>query len=249
MVSVTDRVILITGTGSGIGHALATRFTDDGALVVGCDLPDKVEASPSVSALALEADVRDPAQLAGVVSAAVAKFGRVDALIANAGLGRRASIEDGKWSDFTDVVDVNLYGVMHSIRAVLPAMRNQGAGRIVSLVSRNAEFCPPKLAAYNMTKAAVIALTRTLAHELRGTDILANNLIPGPSKTPMNPNGTIDPGDCYPTAKLLVTLPSGGPAGRTFYEEHEYPVYAKFSSDGTAAVVHDNERARLATPS
>lgn len=228
------RTILVTGAATGIGRALAARFRADGASVVGCDLPSRIEEIGDAADLALPADVTKPADVTDAVAKAVEAFGTIDALIANAGLGRRATIEDAAWTDIAEVVDVNLFGVLHCMRAVLPVMRAQGHGRIVSLVSRNAEFCPPKLVGYNVSKAAVVALTRTLAHELGGIDVLANNLIPGPTRTEMNPSGDLEPDACYPTARMLVTLPPGGPNGRTFYIEREYPMYERFSADGMA---------------
>jgi NAD(P)-dependent dehydrogenase (short-subunit alcohol dehydrogenase family) len=247
-VTVTDLTILITGAGSGIGHGLAGRFRADGANVVGCDLEPQLAGCDEVCDLSMAADVRDPAQLAAVVATATEKFGAVDGLIANAGLGRRATIAGAEWADLADVIDVNLLGVMHSVRAVLPQMLERGTGRIAVVVSRNAEFCPPKLGAYNVSKAGVIALTRTLAHELRKTDVLVNNLIPGPTLTTMNPNGTLETDACYPTARMLMTLPAGGPSGRTFYEEADYPMWSRFSSEGTAGVVHEHELAQPPRP-
>jgi len=239
---VNDMTILITGAGSGIGHGLANRFRAEGATVVGCDLESQLAGCLEVCDLAVAADVRDPDQVSGVVTAAVEKFGSVDGLIANAGLGRRVTVADANWEDLADVIEVNLYGVLHSIRAVLPQMIERGTGRIVSLVSRSAEFCLPNLAGYNISKAGVIALTRTLANELRRTDVLVNNLIPGPTNTAMNPQGTLVTDACYPTARMLMALAAGGPSGRTFYEEADYPIYARFSSHSTAAVVHENEQ-------
>jgi NAD(P)-dependent dehydrogenase (short-subunit alcohol dehydrogenase family) len=112
-------------------------------------------------------------------------------------------------------------------------MRRQGRGRIVNLASRNAEFCPPGSLAYTASKAAVIALTRTLAHELAGAgaDILVNNLLPGITRTAMNPIDGRDPEQCYSTARLMATLPSGGPTGRTFTDDEEYPMYSGFADD------------------
>lgn len=240
---VRDHTILITGAGAGIGRALAEHFRADGANVVGFDLESHAAAAKEVCDLAVAGDVRNPEQLADAVARTVRQFGGLTAVIANAGLGRRATIEDGDWADIQDVLEVNLLGVVHTVRAALPVMRQAGFGRIVSLVSRNAEFCPARLGAYNMSKAAVVAMTRTLAHEIRDVDVLANNLIPGPSRTEMNPKAEGDPGACYPTARMLVELPAGGPTGRTFYRSAEYEMYARFGED-TAAIVHDNELAR-----
>lgn len=213
-------VVLVTGAGSGIGEAVARRFREDGWTVAGCDLE-----APGDCDLPFACDVTDAAELQRIVE----QIGRIDALIANAGLGRRARIEDAEWQDIERVVEVNLFGVIHSARAVLPAMRAQGYGRIVNVCSRNAEICPPGLVGYNVSKAGVAAFTRTLSRELEDVDILVNNLIPGPTATAMNPRGTRPPEQCYPTVKMLATLPAGGPSGRTFFDEQEYPLFGRFS--------------------
>jgi NAD(P)-dependent dehydrogenase (short-subunit alcohol dehydrogenase family) len=231
-------VVLITGAGAGIGQALAERFRSDGAVVAGCDLHEQMDGCTAVCDLARPCDVTDAAEVERFVAEVVDAYGRIDALIANAGIGRRGRIDEVPWEDVEGVVRVNLFGVLHSIRAVLPVMKEQGRGRIVSLVSRNAELCPGGLIGYNASKAAVIATTRTLAHELDGTDVLANNLIPGPALTSLNPAGTRDPDSCYPTARMLVTLPAGGPSGKTFFDEREYPMFELF----VKGVRHPRER-------
>lgn len=227
---VSGRVIFITGAATGIGRGLAARFRADGAIVVGTDLASRVGEIGDAADLALAADVTKPEEVATAIAAAVDAHGRVDALIANAGVGERATIEEASWNQIARVVDVNLFGVLHCMRAVLPVMRAQGSGRIVSLVSRNAELCPATLVGYNASKAAVVAVTRTLSRELQGTDILVNNLIPGPTRTEMNPTGTLESDAAYPTARMLVTLPEGGPSGRTFFEERDYKFWERFSS-------------------
>jgi len=229
--SLAGHVVLVTGAGSGIGEAIAAGFRGDSASVVGCDLAAGIERARAVSDLAVECDVTDPDAVAALVAVAIDRFGRVDTLIANAGIGRQASILAAEWGDIEEVVRVNLFGVLHCIRAVLPPMIEQGRGRIAVLSSRNAEFCPGELVGYNASKAAVFATVRTLAHELRtvDADVLVNCMIPGPTRTGMNPAGTQEPAATYPTARFLATLPEGGPCGRTFWNEEEYPVFARFS--------------------
>ena len=215
-------VIAITGAASGIGAGLADRFAEDGWSVAGCDL------DPCTTELAMKADVTDGGDMEAFVTGTLDRFGRLDALIANAGTGRFASIADGEWPDIEDVIRVNLFGVLHSVRAVLRPMRSQGYGRIAVVVSRNAELCPANLVGYNASKASAAAVVRTLSRELEETDILVNGLIPGPTKTPLNPRGTREPDSCYPTAKMLATLPAGGPSGKTFFDEQEYPLFKLF---------------------
>lgn len=229
MEDLRELVVLITGAGSGIGNALARRFRADGASVVGCDLEPSLSAAEEACDLAQVCDVTDPEAVSRLVSTTTERFERLDVLIANAGIGRGGKLADVAWHDIEDVVQVNLFGVMHCFRAALPVMRRQGRGRLIALASRNAEFCPPGLTGYNVSKAGVVALTRTLAHELGDEDILVNNLIPGPTQTPLFPIGDREPDACYPTARMLATLPAGGPTGRTFFDLEDYPVYSRFS--------------------
>ena len=224
-------VIAITGTGSGIGRALAGQFRRDGFVVAGCDLPEHVRADDDACDFSMGCDVSSAEETQAFVDSVIERFGRLDGFIANAGLGRRATIADGDWADIEQVVRVNLFGVLHSFRAALKPMTEAGYGRLVAVASRNAELCPGGLVGYNASKAGVVATVRTLYRELKetGSDILVNNLIPGPSATGMNPTGERDPGSCYPTARMLVTLPEGGPSGRTFFDEQEYPMWSRFS--------------------
>jgi NAD(P)-dependent dehydrogenase (short-subunit alcohol dehydrogenase family) len=120
--------------------------------------------------------------------------------------------------------------VLHTFRAALPHMRAAGRGNLVALVSRNAELCPAGLIGYNASKAAVIASVRTLSRELDGSGIVVNGLVPGPTLTEMNPAGTRPADSCFPTARMLCTLPSDGPTGRTFFDEADYPVFSRFST-------------------
>jgi NAD(P)-dependent dehydrogenase (short-subunit alcohol dehydrogenase family) len=104
-------------------------------------------------------------------------------------------------------------------------MRQQNYGRVVNVISRNAEFNPAGLSGYSTSKAGLWSLTKTAAHETAGTDILVNALIPGPTLTEMNPNGIHGPEVVYPTARMLATLPAGGPSGRAFWNLEEYRMY------------------------
>lgn len=174
--SIDTKVIAITGAGCGIGRGLADRFSADGFRVAACDLSVPTDGSAE---LTMAADVTDPGAMDAFVARTVERFGCLDAVIAKAGIARRGTVEGADWGDIADVVEVDLYGVLHTLRSALRPMRDQGAGRLVVLGSREAEICSPGLVGYSAAKAAVFAVVRTLAHELEGTDILVNVLIPG----------------------------------------------------------------------
>lgn len=227
----TGRIVLVTGAASGLGHAFARLFRGDGASVAGCDMSGRLTESEQVCDLARECDVTDPAQVTELVDAVVERFGRLDALVANAGIARTGPLEDVSWKDVEDVVRVNLFGVLHCLRAVLPVMQAQSYGRIVIVASRNGEFCPPGTIGYNVSKAGVVIAARTLAGELGDRDILVNCMIPGPTLTPMFPRGTRSPDEAYPTVRMLATLPAGGPTGRVFFDLEEYDFFSLFTAE------------------
>ena len=224
-------VVAVTGAGSGIGEALARGFRADGATVAGCDLAGNIAVAESACDLARVADVTDAAEVEAWAAAILSEYGQIDAVVANAGISRHGSVEDARWEDVESIFRVNVFGVLHTVRAVLPAMRSRGRGRVIAVASRTAEFCAPGGMAYASSKAAVIAIIRTLSHELAGTDILANCMFPGIARTAMNPTAGRDPALAYPTARLLATLPAGGPNGKTFADGEEYPMYSEFAAD------------------
>src|SRR5690606_7695475 len=117
--------------------------------------------------LPLVADVTDAAAIQRAVGRALAEFNRLDVLVAGAGVGHRGALADAQWADLETVLRTNLDGVIHSIRAVVPAMRASGGGQIVLLSSILGPVPAPYAAAYSASKAALEALGRSLRGELR----------------------------------------------------------------------------------
>ena len=226
IVDLASSTVLITGAANGIGRALAEGFIDDGARVVAADLDANGLAKlEQRGATIVVGDVSDPAALVGFVATATNGGGRLDVLINNAGIAINRRIEDHSPDEYERVLRINLFGPYYGLRAALPVMRRQGFGRVINVVSRNAEFNPAGLSGYSTSKAALWSLTRTAAREISDVDILVNALIPGPTKTDMNPNGTQPPEAVYPTARMLATLPAGGPSGRCFWDMEEYRMF------------------------
>ena len=222
----SGRSIVITGAASGIGRALALGFLADGAHVIGADVQPCPEVGDA-GALVREVDVADSAQVFGLIAFAREQTGRVDVLFNNAGYGTRARIEELEAGAFERLVAVHLFGALHGLRAVLPVMRAQGYGRIINTLSRAAEINGPLGAPYAAAKAALWSLTRSAAAENRDLDILVNGLIPGPTNTAIwgRPMPRMqDPAVVYPTARMLATLPAGGPSGQVFWNEKPYPL-------------------------
>jgi NAD(P)-dependent dehydrogenase (short-subunit alcohol dehydrogenase family) len=168
-----NRVILITGASGGLGTAVARAFTGAGANVV------------AVSRSA--ADLTSPGDAARAVAEAKARFGRIDALVHLVGGfdgGKPvAETADAVW---TRMFDLNVNAAFYTLRAVLPVMLEAGRGRIVAVGSRTAVEPAATLSAYGASKAALVALVRTVALEVRGSGITANVVLPSVIDTPAN---------------------------------------------------------------
>jgi NAD(P)-dependent dehydrogenase (short-subunit alcohol dehydrogenase family) len=225
-VDVRGATVVITGAASGIGRALADAFLSDGARVMAVDRdPGGLEELSGRGALTRMVDVSLPEQVESMVNAAVEATGRLDVLINNAGVGFFKRLTEHAPDEFEQLTRINLFGPYYGMRAAIPVMREQGCGRIINVVSRAAEAATEGMSAYGSSKAALFVLTRHAARETRGSGILVNGLIPGPTKTAMNPRGGQEPDVVYPTARMLVTFPDDGPSGRVFWNEKEYRLF------------------------
>jgi NAD(P)-dependent dehydrogenase (short-subunit alcohol dehydrogenase family) len=222
----SEMTVAITGAGSGIGLALADGFLADGARVLAADLNELgLAALTERGALALRTDVADPTAVDAMIQKAVDWSGRLDVLINNAGIAFRADIDAHAPDQFETLIRVNLLGPYHGMRAAVPLMRRQNFGRIINLLSRQAEAAAKGFAAYAAAKAGLWALSRTAAAENTAYDIKINGLIPGPTRSGMNPNALQDPRVVYPTARMLAALPADGPTGRVFWNLREYRLF------------------------
>ncbi|MFN8380089.1 MAG: SDR family oxidoreductase [Anaerolineae bacterium] len=192
------KVAFITGATSGIGFASALEFAGRGCHVVATGLSEEalqplVQAvaalpAPHGDLLALVADVRDAGALNEAASAAEARFGRLDILLANAGVGQRGSIADSAWAELETLLRTNIDGVLHSIRACVPAMRKAGGGRIIVISSISAGVPMPYAATYGASKTFVSSIAASLRYELEPDHITVTELRLGRVATPFNQN-------------------------------------------------------------
>ena len=183
-----NKVALITGGGVGIGAAIARRFAAEGAAVVvtGRRVEPIRAVAAEVGGLAVVGDTTDNIHLAEAVSAAVSHFGGLDIVVANAGLmaeGEVLSVSDEAWQQ---LLEVNLTGAMRLARAALPALLERGGGAIVNISSVGALSAAPQTAGYGVSKAGMLALTRSLALDYGPHHIRVNTLCPGWVRTPMS---------------------------------------------------------------
>lgn len=191
------QVVLITGASSGIGYATALAFARQGAHVaVTARRAERLAALEQAIAalpvshgdcLTFAADVTDGKAMRVVVAQTVERFGRLDVLVANAGIGQRGALVDAEWDDLDAVMRTNIDGVLHSIRAAVPAMRQSGgeaSGGHIVIVSSVAAMAPsPYTAVYAASKAFVSSLARSLSLELEPDNITVTNLLVGVTAT------------------------------------------------------------------
>ncbi len=178
-----DKVILVTGSGAGIGEGMARRFVSEGALVM---LHDR-EADP-LAALAAElgqdthyvvGDLEDSSVPPRLIEETVAHFGRIDCLVNNAAVKTRGGIEDTDEESFDRTVAVNLKAPFLLIRAAIPHFRRQGGGRILNIGSINAYCGEKNQCIYSACKGALLTLTRNLADAHGAEGIRVNQINPG----------------------------------------------------------------------
>ncbi len=179
------RTVMITGAGRGIGRETARMFAAEGANLLLCDLDAAAAAEAAeaigaagVRALGLGGDVRRREEVDAVVARGRAEFGRIDVLVNNAGISKDVSLLKMPEEDWDLVMEVNVKAAFHCCRAVLPAMREAGWGRIINLSSRSI-FGNPGQTNYSASKMAVIGFTRALSLEQARHGITVNSVAPG----------------------------------------------------------------------
>ena len=179
-------VVLIAGAGSGLGLAITRSCLEAGATVVASDIATgALEAldHPRLSWSAL--DITDSGAVNEHVRGCVARFGRIDAAILASGIQRRVLVEDMRDDDWLAHINVNLNGIFYLVRALFPVMKQRKRGSIVVFTSGLATAGWPGATAYGASKAALIALVKSAAQELRPHGVRINAVSPGIMHTPL----------------------------------------------------------------
>ena len=185
------KTALITGSGSGIGEAMAVRFAQEGARVGVVDFDagsgERVAAQITASggeAFFVQTDVSDTKQVRHAVEAVLVRYGSLDALCNNAGIGFAAVCHETSEEDWERTMAINLRGVFLGCKHALPHMLRQGHGVICNTSSGAAEAAVPNRAAYIASKAGILGLTRSIAIDYADKGIRCNALLPGTVDSP-----------------------------------------------------------------
>jgi 3-oxoacyl-[acyl-carrier protein] reductase len=207
ILDLSDKVVVVTGAGRGIGRVIAERFLAESARVAAIDLDAGglawlADHDPDV-ALGLTADVSDSAAVNRAIEQVVDRFGRVDVLVNNAGILIEGLVEDLTDEAWDRSFAVNVGGTFRMCRAVIPIMKSQRSGRIINAASFAVIVPSVGTAAYAAAKSAVAQFSRTLAGELGPWNITVNAYAPGMIPTAMNGFDTLAPAA---QERLLDTL-------------------------------------------
>ena len=229
-----DKTILITGAASGLGKAWSKKFSEEDARVFACDINE--EGLTELKDLGIDTQVIDVSSATHVqsfIESAITDTGKIDVLFNNAGMGFGYKLDSFPDGAFEHHVSVHLFGTVYGMRYALPLMQRQGYGRIINTISRNAETNVEGTSAYSAAKAAIWSATRVAAKENIDHNILINMIIPGPTNTNIwgkDMPHLQSPEDTYPTARLLACLEEGGPTGKVYWNEKEYPMFNQENS-------------------
>jgi len=206
--------VFITGGASGLGRALALRYARDGWRVCIADLNDErgnntlteLAAAGAAEAFYRHADVTCEADLQAIADELVQAWGGLDVLINNAGVAQAGAIDTVSLSDWEWILNINLLGVVRGCKVFTPIFKQQGSGHIVNIASMAGLLDVPRMASYNVSKAAVVALTTTLEQELMADGIHVSVVCPSFFQTNLGETMRAnDPGLIKMMSKLLAS--------------------------------------------
>jgi glucose 1-dehydrogenase len=236
--SLKNKVAIVTGGNSGIGKAVALELASQGANIV-IDYISHPEATEELEqqicalgdqAIGVEADVSKVADLQKLIDTAVAKLGRVDIMVNNAGIETRTSVLETTEAQYDKVLDINLKSAFFGTQIAAKQMIKQGGGgRIINITSVHEDWPMPGNTAYCLSKGGMRMLTRTAGLELAPHNILVVGVGPGAIATPINLSTMKDPA-------LLAKLDAAIPLGRMAKPQEIATVVAFLAGDGASYI-------------
>jgi len=229
-----DKVVFVTGAGSGIGRAIAIRLASEGARVAVTDLVESAAQSTAKeigqSAAAIAVDVTSPDSVRKGMEETARQLGPIDVLVNVAGWDKVESFLKSQEETWEKVIAINLKGVLNCVKAVLPGMIERGRGRIVSISSDAGRVGSSGEAVYSAAKAGIIGFSKTVAREVARHQIGVNVVCPGPTDTPLLKTiQEVNP-------KLQEALKRAIPFGRLAQPEDIAPAVAFLASDDASYI-------------
>ncbi|MFV0253698.1 MAG: SDR family NAD(P)-dependent oxidoreductase [Beutenbergiaceae bacterium] len=226
------RVAVVTGGGGGIGTAICRRLAREGATVIVADAAEAAAiavadelATAGFQAETCVLDITSPPAIAQAVASVIERHRRIDVLVNNAGINRRGALLDLTVDDWEATFAVNLDAVFHLTRAVLPHMIDRGGGAVVNTASQWGISAAPGHIAYNVSKAAVVSFTKSLAVDYAQYGVRVNAVAPGEIHTPMLEAGVAASG------RTMADLDAKVPFGRVGTPDEVAALVAFLASD------------------
>jgi NAD(P)-dependent dehydrogenase (short-subunit alcohol dehydrogenase family) len=230
---------IVTGAGSGIGRAIALRFAEEGARVIISDVDGEAAAGVAAEAgggeaLVRKTDVTDSSEVEALVRTAVERWGGLDVMVNNAGIGVAGTTTDTPEEDYERVMDVCLRGTFLGMKHAIPAIRDSGGGSIINLSSVAALVGIADRAVYSAAKGAILAITRAAAIDHVEEGVRVNCIAPGTVDTPWI--GRITAGYDDPE-EARRNMEARQPHGRLVTAEEIAAMAAYLASDESASVI------------
>jgi meso-butanediol dehydrogenase/(S,S)-butanediol dehydrogenase/diacetyl reductase len=228
------KTVIVTGASSGIGRATAEEFRESGAAVVIADINEEqgITAAEEIGCEFIRADVADAEQVNSLVGSTVDKYGYLDVMVNNAGISSESSIEEMDLDEWQQVVQVDLTGVMHGMKAALPYLEESN-GSIVNTASIYGLVGGKGAAAYSAAKGGVVNLTQQVAIDYADQGVRINSVCPGFVETPMTE-------DLLESERFYRFLEANTPMDRPAQPSEIAPVIKFLASDAASYMTGAN---------
>lgn len=217
--------LLITGANGGIGYSLVNYLSSRFHIIAIARNIDSLRNMSNVTPYQL--DLTEPLQVSECLDQIIEEQGYIPYLINNAGIMTKGKIQELNNKQVTESFHVNSIEPLFIMQKLLFSMQKNNYGRIINVTSGAPLNCSESFGAYSASKAALNAFTVTAAKENYSYNIKINLMSPGPCKTKMAPDGTMDPSACHPTVDYLLSLDNEGPTGEFFWLGYKIPLFPK----------------------